>query len=77
MQRELDAANAHVSADYFFPKDAPGHKGVTAIAVRDSETNLLVGHVVDQKGAGEDRVAKQLLKGLSEDGSPRQVCDQD
>ena len=41
MQDELDAANAHLSADYFFPKDATGHKGVTAIALRDRATKLL------------------------------------
>ena len=70
-----DAANAHASADYFFPKDHPGHKGVTAIAVRDRETKFLAGHVVDQKGAGEDRAVKQLLKDLRKMG--RQDCDPD
>ena len=49
MQDELDAANAHVSADYFFPKDAPGHKGVTALAVKDRATKFLAGHVVEAK----------------------------
>ena len=27
MQDDLDSVNAHVSADYIFPKDAPGTKG--------------------------------------------------
>ena len=47
-----------------YQKDHPGHNGVTAIAVRDRETKFLAGHVVDQKGAGEDRAVKQLLKDL-------------
>ena len=64
MQRELGAANANVSADYFFPKDAPGHKGVTAIAVRDRDTSILAGHVVEQKGAGQQGAVNQLLKDL-------------
>ena len=68
MQHGLDAANAHISADYFFPKDAPGHKGVTAIAVRDRETKLLAGHVVEQKGAGQQGAVSQLLKDLREMG---------
>ena len=68
MQQELDAANAHISADYFFPKDAPGHKGVTAIAVRDRETDLLAGHVVEQKGAGQQGSVSQLLKDLRKMG---------
>ena len=50
MQDELDSANAHVSADYFFPKDAPGHEGVTAVALRDRASTFLSGHVVDAKG---------------------------
>ena len=68
MQHDLDAANAHVSADYFFPKDAPGHKGVTAIAIRDRETKFLAGHVVEQKGAGQQGAVKQLLQDLRKMG---------
>ena len=64
MQDELDEANAHVSADYFFPKDAPGHKGLTAIAIRDRDTKFLAGHVVEQKGAGQQGAVNQLLKDL-------------
>jgi len=68
MQDELDAANAHVSADYFFPKDAPGHKGVTAIAIRDRATKFLTGHVVEQKGAGQQGAVSQVLKDLRKMG---------
>jgi len=68
MQDELDSANAHLSADYFFPKDAPGHKGVTAIAVRDRATKFLTGHVVEQKGAGQQGAVSQLLKDLRKMG---------
>ena len=49
MQDELDSANAHLSADSVLPTDAPGHKGVTAIALRDRSTKLLTGHVVEQE----------------------------
>ena len=68
MQHELDAANAHISAEYFVPKDATGHKGVTAIAVRYRDTKFLVGHVVEQKGAGQQGVVSQLLKDLRKMG---------
>ena len=68
MQDELDSANAHLSADYFFPKDAPGHKGVTAIALRDRATKFLTGHVVEQKGAGQQGAVNQLLKDLRKMG---------
>lgn len=68
MQRELYAANAHVSADYVFPKGAPGHKGVTAIAVRDRDTTILAGRVVEQKGAGQQEAVNQLLKDLRKMG---------
>ena len=47
MQDELDAANAHVSAEQFFPNYVPGHKGVTAVAIRDRASKLLAGHVVE------------------------------
>ena len=68
MQDDLESANAHVSADYFFPKDAPGHKGVTAIAIRDRDTKFLAGHVVEQQGAGQQGAVKQLLKDLRKMG---------
>ena len=68
MQQDLDAANAHLSADYFFPRDAPGHKGVTALAIRDRDTKFLAGHVVDQKGAGQIGAVKQVLKDLRKMG---------
>ena len=68
MQDELDAANAHVSADYFFPKNAPGHKGVTAIEVRDRATKCLAGHVVEANGAGPQNAVRQLLRDLRKMG---------
>ena len=68
MQHELDSANAHLSADYFFPKDTPGHKGVTAIALRDRASKFLTGHVVEQKGAGQQGAVNQLLKDLRKMG---------
>ena len=67
-QQDLDAANAHNSAEYFFPKDAPGHKGVTAIAIRDRDTKFLAGHVVEQNGAGQQGAVSQLLKYLRKIG---------
>ena len=39
-------------------------KGVTAIAIRDRDTKFLAGHVVEQKGAGQQGAVKQLLKDL-------------
>ncbi len=50
-QAELDAKNgASISAHYFFPKDAPGEEGVTAVALYDQQTGWLAGHVVDSYG---------------------------
>ena len=68
MQHALNASNAHIRADYFFPKDALGHKGVTAIAVRVRDTRILAGHVVEQKGAGQQGAVSQLLKDLRKMG---------
>ena len=51
MHADLEAANgASICADYFFPKDKPGDKGVTAIAICDTASQYLAGHVVDVKG---------------------------
>ena len=44
---------------------------MTAIAVRDRATKLLAGHVVEQKGAGQQGAVGQLLKDL------RQMCHHD
>ena len=51
MQADLEAANgASICADYFFPKDKPGDRGVTAIALCDNGSQYLAGHVVDANG---------------------------
>ena len=51
MHADLEAANgASICADYFFPKDKPGDKGVTAIAICDTASQYLAAHVVDVKG---------------------------
>ena len=50
-QTDLDAAGgASICADYFFPRDAPGKEGVTAVALCDRQTGWLAGHVVSSKG---------------------------
>ena len=41
---------------------------MTAIAVRDRDTTFLAGHVVDQKGAGQQEAVSQLLKDLRKMG---------
>ena len=44
---ELDAeSGALICADYFFPRDAPGKEGVTAVARCDQQSGWLAGHVV-------------------------------
>ena len=51
MHADLEAANgASICADYFFPKDKPGDKGVTAIAICDTASQYLAAHVVDVNG---------------------------
>ena len=51
MHADLEAANgASIGADYFFPKDKPGDRGVTAIAICDTDSQYLAAHVVDVKG---------------------------
>ena len=64
MQDEPDAANAHVSADYLFPKDAPGHKGVTAVAIMGRASRFMAGHVVEGNGAGPQSAVSQGLRDL-------------
>ena len=68
MQDDLDSVNAHVSADYVFPKHATGTKGVTALALRDRATKFLAGHVVDAKGAGPQNAVSQVLRDLRKMG---------
>ena len=51
-QAELDAeGGASICADNFFPKDAPGNEGVTAVALCDQQSGWLAAHVVDNKGS--------------------------
>ena len=43
-QADLDAeGGASICADYFFPRDAPGKDGVTAVALCDRQSGWLVG----------------------------------
>ena len=69
MHADLEAANgASICADYFFPKDKPGDKGVTAIAICDTASQYLAGHVVDVKGASDEHAVKQVLRDLRKMG---------
>ena len=48
MQSDLDVASgSSICADCFFPLDKPGDHGITALAICDSESQLLACHVVD------------------------------
>ena len=53
-----------ICADCFFPRDSPGEAGVTAVALRDDESQFLAGHVVDAKGASSESAVKQVLKDM-------------
>ncbi len=66
---DLVAANGtSVCADYFFPKDKPGDSGASALAVCDTESQFLAGHVVDAKGASADHATVQVLRGFRKMG---------
>ena len=62
------SSGASISADYFFPRDRPGEDSVTAVAVCDIQSQFLVGHVVDSKGASADQAVKQVLRDLRKMG---------
>ena len=48
MHADLEAANgASICADYFFPRDKPGDNKLTAIAICDTESQFLAGHVIE------------------------------
>ena len=65
MHADLEAANgASICADYFFPRDKPGDKGITAIAICDIASQYLAGHVVDSKGASDEHAVGQVLRDL-------------
>ena len=50
MHADLEAAKgASICADYFFLKDKPDEAGITALAMCDSESQFIAGHVVDVK----------------------------
>jgi hypothetical protein len=69
MQADLEAANgASLCADYFFPRDKPGDKSLTAIAICDTTSQFLAGHVVDSKGAGAEHAVRQVLRDLRKMG---------
>jgi hypothetical protein len=53
-----------ICADYFFPKDAPGKEGVTAIAICDHKSGWLAGHVVNSKGSGTPEAVGHVLRDL-------------
>ena len=59
---------ASVCADYFFPRDRPGEASVTALAVCDSASQFLAGHIVDSKGASAEHAVKQVLRDLRKMG---------
>ena len=64
-QAELDAeGGASICADYFFPRDAPGKEGVTAVALCDKQSGWLAAHVVDNKGSGTKKAVDQILRDL-------------
>jgi hypothetical protein len=68
MQADLDTANgASLCADYFFPRDLKGEK-LTALALCDSTSQFLAGHVVDSKGASAEHIVQQVLKDLRKMG---------
>ena len=69
MQSELETAiGAPICADYFFPCDGPGDNGVTAVAICDSDSQFLAGHVVDAKGSSAEHALGQVLRGLRKMG---------
>ena len=69
MNAELEAANgSSICAEYFFPKDKPGDAGVTALAICDTESQFLAGHVVDAKGASAEHAIGQVLRDLRKMG---------
>ena len=47
-----------------FPRDKPGDNGITALAICDSESQFLAGHVVDAKGASAEHALGQFLRDL-------------
>ena len=74
MQADLEAANGtSICADYFFPRDKPGDKHITAIAICDVVSQYLAGHVVDSKGASAEHAVGQVLRDLRKMGHYGQV----
>ena len=59
-----DANGSSISADYFFPRDKPGEKGLTALAIVDNVSQFIASHVVDAKGASAENAIKQVLRDL-------------
>ena len=69
MQAELESAyGASICADYFFPRDGLGENGVTAVAICDSNSQFLAGHVVDAKRVSAAHATGQVLRGLRKMG---------
>ena len=69
MQADLDTANgASLCADYLvFPRDLKGEK-LAVLALCDSTSQFLAGHVVDSKGASAEHIVQQVLKDLRKMG---------
>ena len=64
MQADLEAAiGASICADYI-SGDKPGEHGITALAMRDSDSQILAGHVVDVKGAIAEHAIGQVFRDL-------------
>ena len=77
-QAALDAeGGASICADYVFPRDAPRKEGVTAVALCDRRSGWLAGHVVSRKGSGTQEAVEQILRGLAQNGTPREACGED
>ena len=69
-----------VLTNYFVPRDKTRDIGITALAICDSESQFLAGHVVDAKGASAEHALGQVLRDLRKMGhfgSPRVKTDQE
>ena len=63
-----------------FPRDEPGEKGLTALAMCDNQSHLLTGHVADAKGASAEHAIKQVLgdlRRMGHHGKLKDIMDQE
>ena len=49
-------------------QEKPGEQGLTALAICDSKSQFLAGHIVDAKGASAEHAIKQVLRDLRKMG---------